>query len=84
LRASAFNLFNSVRRPVINTAIQFKAKGRTLADGFTVLNTPEANAGRTSGSSTAVYNAYRTGVGHTDLTNTDPMRVIEIGVKFRF
>jgi hypothetical protein len=85
LRASAFNAFNQVRRPVIASSIQYKAKGRTLADGFTILNTPEANAARvTSGGPTAVYNAYRTGVGHVDVTNTDPMRVIEIGLKFRF
>jgi hypothetical protein len=85
LRASAFNLFNNVRRPIINTSIQFKAKGRTLADGVTIQNTPEANAARvTSGDPTAVYNAYRTGVGHVNITNTDPMRVIEIGMKFRF
>ncbi|MCC6862939.1 MAG: TonB-dependent receptor [Bryobacterales bacterium] len=84
LRASAFNAFNQVRRPVINTGIQYKAKGRTLAEGFSVLNTPEATAARTTGSATAIYNAYRGGVGHVNMTNTDPMRVIEIGVKFRF
>ncbi len=85
LRASAFNAFNQVRRPIINTAIQYKAKGATLADGLTVLNTPEAQAARvTSGNATAVYNAYRGGVGHVNMTNTDPMRVIEIGLKFRF
>lgn len=85
LRASAFNAFNQVRRPIINTAIQYKAKGATLADGFTIMNTPEAQAARvTSGSPTAVYNAYRSGVGHVNMTNTDPMRVIEIGLKFRF
>ena len=85
IRASAFNLFNQVRRPVIATSIQYKAKGRTLADGFTVQNTPEANASRvTSGNPTAVFNAYRSGVGHVDMTNADPMRVIEIGMKFRF
>jgi hypothetical protein len=27
---------------------------------------------------------HRTGIGHVDITNTDPMRVIEIGLKFRF
>jgi hypothetical protein len=85
IRVSAFNLFNQVRQPSINTGIQYKAKGRTLADGVTILNTPEANAARvTSGSSTAVYNAYRTGVGHVNITDPDPMRVIEIGLKFRF
>lgn len=85
IRASAFNLFNQVRQPSINTSIQYKAKGRTLADGATILNTPEANAARAaSGSATAVYNAYRTGVGHVNITDADPMRVIEIGLKFRF
>jgi hypothetical protein len=85
IRASAFNLFNQVRQPSIYTGIQYKAKGRTLADGVTILNTPEANAGRvTSGGSLAVFNAYRTGVGHVNITDPDPMRVIEIGLKFRF
>jgi hypothetical protein len=85
LRASAFNAFNQVRRPVLNTSIQYKARGRTLADGVTLLNTPEANAARvTSGNPTAIYNAYRIGVGHVNMTDVDPMRVIEIGLKFRF
>ena len=69
---------------MINTDIQYKAKGPKLADGFTILNTPEATAARASGSATAIYNAYRSGVGHVNMTNADPMRVIEIGMKFRF
>ena len=85
LRASAFNAFNQVRRPVIYSSVQFKAKGRTMADGVSVFNTPELNAQRTNSTDPkTVYNAYRTGVGHVDITNTDPMRVIEIGLKFRF
>ncbi len=32
----------------------------------------------------SIFNAYRTGVGYLDLTNVQPMRVIELGLKFRF
>ena len=31
-----------------------------------------------------MYNAYRTGVGYIDLTNVQPMRIMEIALKFRF
>ena len=85
LRASAFNAFNQVRRPVLYSSVQYKAKGRTLADGVSVFNTPELLAQRTNSTDArTVYNAYRTGVGHVNMTDTDPMRVIEIGLKFRF
>ena len=35
-------------------------------------------------SGVALYNQYRTGVGHMNLTDVNVMRVIEIGLKYRF
>jgi hypothetical protein len=88
LRANFYNAFNQVRRLGINTSVQYKAKGRTFADGFTVYNTPEANAQRLAATgvtnSQQLYNIYRTGVGQVNLTGVEPMRIIEIGLKLRF
>jgi hypothetical protein len=85
LRAAFFNAFNQVRRTGINTSLQYKANGRTYADGFTLFNTPEALAARNPNlSGTALYNQYRTGVGHYNVTDVNVMRVIEIGLKYRF
>ena len=59
-----------------------------MADGFRVYNTPEANAQRLAASGVTdpkqLYNIYRTGVGHVNLTGVEPMRIIELGLKFRF
>jgi hypothetical protein len=53
--------------------------------GFTLFNTPEALAARNANlTGTALYNQYRTGVGHYNLTDVSVMRVIEIGLKYRF
>lgn len=84
LRVSLFNAFNQVRRVGINSSIQYKALGKTMADGFKIINTPEANAAATSGDALKIYNAYRVGVGHINLTGVEPMRIIEVGLKFRF
>jgi hypothetical protein len=85
LRAAFFNAFNQVRRTGINTSLQYKANGRTYAEGFTLFNTPEALAARNANlSGTALYNQYRTGVGHYNVTDVNVMRVIEIGLKYRF
>jgi hypothetical protein len=85
LRAAFYNAFNNVRRQTINTSIQYKANGKTFADGFTLFNTPEALASRNSNlTGTALYNQYRTGIGHTNMTDVNVMRVIEIGLKYRF
>ena len=65
--------------------LTYKANGKTFADGFTLFNTPEALVARNSNlAGTALYNQYRTGVGHTNLTDVNVMRVIEIGLKYRF
>ena len=31
-----------------------------------------------------IYNQYLTGAGYDNLTTVQPMRIIEIGLKFRF
>jgi hypothetical protein len=85
LRAAFYNAFNQVRRNSINTSIQYKANGKTFADGFSLFNTPEQLASRNSTlTGTALYNQYRSGLGFTNLTDVNPMRVIEIGLKYRF
>jgi hypothetical protein len=85
LRAAFYNAFNQVRRTTINTGLQYKANGRTFTDGFTLFNTPELLASRNPNlTGTALYNQYRTGVGHYNLTDVNVMRVIEIGLKYRF
>jgi hypothetical protein len=85
LRAAFYNAFNQVRRNGVNTSLQYKANGKTVADGFSLFNTPEQLAARNSTlTGTALYNQYRAGVGHTNLTDVQNMRVIEIGLKYRF
>ena len=84
LRASFFNAFNQVRRVGVNTSIQYKAVGKNLSDGVKIINTPEYNAAATTGDNTKIWNAYRAGVGHVNVTGVEPMRVIEIGMKLRF
>src|SRR6185436_3646071 len=85
LRAAFYNAFNQVRRTSINTSVQYKANGRTAADGFTLFNTPEALLARNANlTGTALYNQYRTGIGHYNVTDVNVMRVIEIGLKYRF
>jgi hypothetical protein len=87
LRLSAFNLFNNVRRLSTNSSIQFKANGATFGDGFSIINTPDqlaANQAAKSSNPQSIFNAYRTGVGLVDLTTVQPMRILEIGLKFRF
>jgi hypothetical protein len=86
-RASAFNLFNDVRRINTLSSIQYKANGATTAAGFSIINTPEqlaASQAAKSSNPLAIFNAYRTGVGAVDLTTVQPMRIIELGLKFRF
>ena len=87
LRANFYNVFNQTRFTGVNGTVQYKAKGRTFADGFDVFNTPEQLASRApaTATETQIYNLYRTGVGHVNLTGSDePARIIEIGLAFRF
>ena len=86
LRASAYIAFNNVRRTGISSSVQYKANGKTFADGFSVYNLPDQTLARNPNvtNPTARYNLYRSGVGYVDLTTVQPMRVIEIGLKFRW
>ncbi len=88
LRGTAFNLFNNPRRINTLSSIQYKANGPTFASGFTIINTPSQlgaiQAAKTPNDALAIFNAYRTGVGAIDLTNVQPMRLLEVGLKFRF
>ncbi len=85
IRAAFYNAFNQVRRTTINTGISYKANGRTFNDGFTLFNSPEALLARNANlSGVALYNQYRAGAGHVNLTDVNVMRVIEIGLKYRF
>jgi hypothetical protein len=88
LRGTAFNLFNNVRRLNTNAAVQYKANGSTYSDGFSITNTPDqlaaSQAAKTPSNPVAIFNAYRTGVGAFDLTTVQPMRIVEIGLQFRF
>lgn len=89
LRISMFNPFNVVRRDVVNSSATFKANGPTPASGFRLYNTPEQQvsnllAQRPNATAQEQYNQYRTGFGHVNLTDTLPMRIIEVGLRFRF
>ncbi len=86
LRVSAYNAFNNVRRTTINSSITYKALGASYANGFEVYNTPEQVVSRLAANTNPItaYNQYRTGVGYSNLTNVQPMRILELGLKFRF
>jgi hypothetical protein len=88
VRANFYNIFNNVRRSVVNSNITYKAKGATLAEGFNIINTPEANLERSKASGVTdplqLYNQFRTGVGHVNVTTVSPMRIVEIGLAVRF
>ena len=88
VRANIFNVFNSVRRLGVNNTPQFKANGTTFADGFRLFNTPELLEARARASGITdpvqIYNQFRAGIGHVNLTEVQPPRVIEIGMAVRF
>jgi hypothetical protein len=88
VRANIFNVFNSVRRVASNNTLQFKANGATFADGFRLFNTPELLEARAKANGITdpvqLYNQFRSGVGHINLTDVQPPRVIEIGMAMRF
>ena len=89
LRVSLFNPFNMVRRDSLNTGATYKAKGARYEDGFTLFNSPDQlvrNLLERRPTATALeqYNQYRSGFGHVNLLSTLPMRIIEVGLRFRF
>jgi hypothetical protein len=88
LRANLFNAFNQVRRLGVNSTVQYKAQGRNYSDGFALYNTPEQLSARLAATGVTnpltLYNSYRTGAGALNLTGVEQMRIIELGLKFRF
>jgi len=88
IRASFYNPFNQVRRTSYNASVTFKARGARFEDGFYVYNTPEQQEARLRATGQSdprvLYNTYRGGVGHMNVTAVEPMRIIEIGMRLRF
>jgi len=87
IRATAFNLFNSVRRLNTNSSIQYKANGATFSSGFNIINTPDQLAANQAAKTTnpvSIFNSYQTGVGYVALQTVQPMRIIELGLQYRF
>ena len=85
-RISAYNAFNQVRRTTVNSSVTYKANGASYANGFYVYNTPDELASRVAAGSNPLteYNQYRTGEGLINETTVLPMRIMEVGLKFRF
>jgi len=84
LRINAFNPFNQVRRINTNTSIQYKANGPTYANGFTIINTGAQLAANQVAAGKPAFQGYINGEGLVSLTNVQPMRIIELGLRFRF
>ncbi len=84
LRINAFNPFNNVRRINTNSSIQYKANGPTYASGFTIINTPAQLAANQLAAGKPAFQGYINGEGLVSLTTVQPMRVIELGLRFRF
>jgi len=84
LRINAFNPFNQVRRLSANSSIQYKANGPNYSDGFTIINTPAQLAANQLAAGKPAFQGYINGEGLVSLTNVQPMRIIELGLRFRF
>jgi hypothetical protein len=89
VRLNLYNAFNNTRFTGVNNSVQYKAKGPTFAQGFEVFNTPEQLAARAAATGVSdpvqLFNQYRSGVGHVNLTgSSQPTRIIEIGMALKF
>ncbi|HUA62206.1 MAG TPA: carboxypeptidase regulatory-like domain-containing protein [Verrucomicrobiae bacterium] len=84
LRFNAFNPFNNVRRINTNTSIQYKANGANFSDGFTIINTGAQLAANQVAAGKPAFQGWINGEGQVALTNVQPMRIIELGLRFRF
>ena len=84
LRINAFNPFNQVRRLNINSSIQYKANGPNYSDGFTVINTGAQLAANQVAAGKPPFQGYINGEGLASLTTVQPMRIVELGLRFRF
>jgi hypothetical protein len=78
------NPFNNVRRMSTNGSIQYKALGPTYASGFTIINTPAQLAANQVAAAKPAFQGWINGEGITSLAAVQPMRVIEIGLRFSF
>jgi hypothetical protein len=87
-RVAGYNVFNQVRRTGLNSGVQYKANGAVYSDGFAVYNLPDQLAQRALASGitnpTNIYYQYRSGAGYSNITTVQPMRIVEVGLKFRF
>jgi hypothetical protein len=84
LRVNAFNPFNNVRRINVNSSIQYKANGTNFSDGFTVINTPAQLAANQVAAGKPAFQGWINGEGLVSLTTVQPMRIVELGLRFRF
>jgi hypothetical protein len=84
LRVNAFNPFNSVRRLSTNSSIQYKALGPNFSNGFSIINTPAQLAANQVTAGKPGFLGYINGEGLVSLTNVQPMRILELGLRFRF
>jgi len=84
LRINAFNPFNQVRRINVNSSIQYKANGANFSDGFTIINTGAQLAANQVAAGKPAFQGYINGEGQVSLTNVQPMRIVELGLRFRF
>ena len=87
-RVAAYNVFNQVRRTYVNSSVLYKAQGAQYSNGFAVYNLPSQLAQEAAASgitnSQAIYNQYINGAGAPTLTNVQPMRTLELALRFRF
>jgi len=77
-----------VRRTYVNSSVLYKAQGARYSNGFAVYNLPSqlAQEAAVSGitNSLSIYNQYITAAGTVTLTNVQPMRILELALRFRF
>jgi hypothetical protein len=84
LRINVFNPFNNVRRINNQPSIQYKANGPTYASGFTIINTGAQLAAAQVAAGKPGFQGYINGEGLVALTNVQPMRIVELGLRYRF
>jgi hypothetical protein len=84
LRINAFSPFNNVRGINTSTAIQYKANGPSYANGFTIIDTRAQLAAVQVAAGKPAFQGYINGEGQVALTNVQPMRIVEIDLRYRF
>ena len=71
-----------VAQPDVATPLRAPAAGEVAVGRARAYPTRREGPAKLTG--TALYNQYRSGVGHYNMTDVNVMRVIEIGLKYRF